>query len=122
MTLWAFDPPPPTPPWLWQATHDLALKTGPSPSPWASGSFGCHSRVNSSCPAWRVEALAHGPNKTGSPGEKCHRIAITMTASRPMPNHLRWDSRVRRRMTSTPAGDMVYWHDHTPTPSRLQED
>src|SRR5262249_53400290 len=26
-------PPPPGPPWLWQATHDRSLKTGPSPSP-----------------------------------------------------------------------------------------
>ena len=45
-----YPPPPPAPPWKWQLTHALALNTGPRPSPWASGSFGCHSCSNSSLP------------------------------------------------------------------------
>src|SRR5438477_642350 len=61
--LWAESPPPPTPPWKWQATQDLALNTGPKPSPWASGSLGCQSCSNSSRPACRV-AGARGRRDT----------------------------------------------------------
>src|SRR5262249_17855701 len=44
-------PPPPEPPWLWQATHELSLNTGPRPSPPCErGSLGNHSRLNSSLP------------------------------------------------------------------------
>ena len=50
-TFLASAPPPPTPPWLWQLTHDVSLKTGPRPSPpWLRGSLGIHSRKNSSRP------------------------------------------------------------------------
>src|SRR4051794_41488563 len=36
----------------WQATHEVALNTGPSPSPPGdSGSFGFQTRVNSALPA-----------------------------------------------------------------------
>src|ERR1700733_15175711 len=39
-------PAPPLPPELWQATQDVSLYTGPSPSPpWLRGSFGNHSRL-----------------------------------------------------------------------------
>ena len=43
VTFLSTPPPPPEPPWWWHSTHDLALKTGPSPSPEVSGSLGVHS-------------------------------------------------------------------------------
>ena len=63
-------PPPPSPPWKWHVAHDFALKTGPSPSPCASGSFGVHSCSNSSRPAAISDARAVGPKMIGRPSEK----------------------------------------------------
>src|SRR5262245_31326232 len=49
-------PPPPMPPKLWHAAHELSLNTGPRPSPpFARASWGSHSRVNNSLPSAALE-------------------------------------------------------------------
>ena len=92
-------PPPPSPPWKWHAAHERALNTGPSPSPWASGSFGVHSCSNSSCPTAMSAALADGPQIIGRPSEK--KLQYTTMAAKPRhphPTTRRWPDSESLRM------------------------
>ena len=90
VALWPTSPPPPTPPWKWQKTHDFALNTGPKPSPWASGSLAAHSCSNSSRPAALSAADAVGPHHTGRPFEKnCQYTTAAATTAIAIPTRRR---------------------------------
>src|SRR5262249_23689893 len=68
-----FRPPlPPTPPWWWQATQEVALYTGPSPSPSGhSGALRCQSRLNNSSPG------IAGPTERERPPCRSEQAATT---------------------------------------------
>src|SRR5262249_51573849 len=74
---------PPTPPWEWHSAHDLALNTGPSPSPRAIGSFGAHSWRKSVSPTAFASTPARGALKTGTPGESPQATPSAVTPTAP---------------------------------------
>src|SRR6516165_11746668 len=82
-------PAPPGPPRPWQAAYEVALYTGPSPSPpWQRGSLGVHSRLKSSSPSFNCPWGERGgsPALAGPPIERG-----IMRRARPLPARLhRW--------------------------------
>src|SRR5712691_571632 len=73
-------PPPPMPPKLWHATHELSLNIGPKPSPPCERlSPGIHSRTNSSCPLIALAGEAGSDFSSATPGST-FSIAKTTTA------------------------------------------
>src|SRR6516165_3697065 len=86
-------PPPPGPPVLWQATQEVSLYTGPSPSPpWLRESPGIHSRRNNSRPSASFSpdglaalAAAHQPPTTAKTPRQSKIILVRWACNETSP-------------------------------------